>query len=190
MRFVFTIFYTGNFQVPPEKNHPHLKCQFPPKSQFDLSPSYVNILKNGSAPQGGANYVIPNKKIRLKPDISNPISGIPNIILLYRAYIAILSLTCLRRHQKLWNKLILRTKNDFAVPIFLFFIIYFKTYLFFIFRTSRLFKEVLWKSHKKIKRQLHRSKVWKETLKMCSILFWWTFLEASIKFENKNDGLF
>ena len=101
LRFVFTIFYTGNFQVPPEKNHPHLKCQFPPKSQFDLSPSYVNILKNGSAPQGGANYVIPNKKIRLKPDISNPISGIPNIILLYRAYIAILSLTCLRRHQKL-----------------------------------------------------------------------------------------
>ena len=29
--FVFTIFYTGSFQVPPEKNHPHLKYQFPPK---------------------------------------------------------------------------------------------------------------------------------------------------------------
>ena len=23
--------YTGNFQVPPEKIHPHPKCQFPPK---------------------------------------------------------------------------------------------------------------------------------------------------------------
>ena len=31
LRFVFTIFYTGSFQVPPKKNHPHLKCQFPPK---------------------------------------------------------------------------------------------------------------------------------------------------------------
>ena len=29
--FVFTIFYTGSFQAPPKKNHPHLKCQFPPK---------------------------------------------------------------------------------------------------------------------------------------------------------------
>ena len=31
LRFVLTISYTGSFQVPPEKNHPHLKCQFPPK---------------------------------------------------------------------------------------------------------------------------------------------------------------
>ena len=31
LRFLFTIFYRGSFQVPPEKNHPHLKCQFPPK---------------------------------------------------------------------------------------------------------------------------------------------------------------
>ena len=31
LRYVFTIFYTGSFQVPPKKNHPHLKCQFPPK---------------------------------------------------------------------------------------------------------------------------------------------------------------
>ena len=27
LRFVFTI-YTGSFQVPPKKYHPHLKCQF------------------------------------------------------------------------------------------------------------------------------------------------------------------
>ena len=31
LRFVFTIFNTGSFQVPPKKNHPHLQCQFPPK---------------------------------------------------------------------------------------------------------------------------------------------------------------
>ena len=31
LRFVFTIFYTASFQVPPEKNHPYLKSQFPPK---------------------------------------------------------------------------------------------------------------------------------------------------------------
>ena len=31
LRYVFTIFYTGSFQVPPKKNYPHLKCQFPPK---------------------------------------------------------------------------------------------------------------------------------------------------------------
>ena len=31
LRFIFTIFYTESFQVPPEKNYPHLKCQFPPK---------------------------------------------------------------------------------------------------------------------------------------------------------------
>ena len=30
-RFVFTIFYTESFQVPPKKNHPHLKCQSPHK---------------------------------------------------------------------------------------------------------------------------------------------------------------
>ena len=31
LRFVVSSFYTGSFQVPPEKNHPQLKCQFPPK---------------------------------------------------------------------------------------------------------------------------------------------------------------
>ena len=31
LRFIFTIFITGSFQVPPEKNQPHLKCPFPPK---------------------------------------------------------------------------------------------------------------------------------------------------------------
>ena len=29
-RLVFTILYAGNFIVLPEKNYPHLKCQFPP----------------------------------------------------------------------------------------------------------------------------------------------------------------
>ena len=31
VRFVFTVFYTGSFQVPPKKNQPNLKYQFPPK---------------------------------------------------------------------------------------------------------------------------------------------------------------
>ena len=31
LRFVFTIFYKESFQVLPKKNHPYLKCQFPPK---------------------------------------------------------------------------------------------------------------------------------------------------------------
>ena len=34
LRFVFTIFYTGSFELPPEKNYPHLNCQFPPKTQI------------------------------------------------------------------------------------------------------------------------------------------------------------
>ena len=28
---IFFCFQVGSFQVLPEKNHPHLKCQFPPK---------------------------------------------------------------------------------------------------------------------------------------------------------------
>ena len=31
LRYVFTIFYTGSFQVSTKKNYPHLTCQFPPK---------------------------------------------------------------------------------------------------------------------------------------------------------------
>ena len=31
LRFVFAIFCTGSFQVPPKKNHPHQKWQFLPK---------------------------------------------------------------------------------------------------------------------------------------------------------------
>ena len=38
LRFLFPVFYN--------KNHLHLKCQF----RFDLSPSYINLLKNGSTP--------------------------------------------------------------------------------------------------------------------------------------------
>ena len=29
LRFLFTIFHTGSFRVPPEKNHPHLKVPVP-----------------------------------------------------------------------------------------------------------------------------------------------------------------
>ena len=29
LRLVFTVFYTGSFQAPPEKNYHYLKCQFP-----------------------------------------------------------------------------------------------------------------------------------------------------------------
>ena len=43
MRFVFTIFYTGSYQFQPEKK------STPPKVPIDLSPSYINVLKNGSA---------------------------------------------------------------------------------------------------------------------------------------------
>ena len=32
--FYSLFFYTGSFQVPPEKNHSHLKCQFSPKIQI------------------------------------------------------------------------------------------------------------------------------------------------------------
>ena len=42
--------YTGNFQVPPEKYHLTQKGNFYPKSQFDLSFWYLNLLKKGSHP--------------------------------------------------------------------------------------------------------------------------------------------
>ena len=32
VRFVFTIFYTRSFQIPLEKNHHHIKCEFLPKT--------------------------------------------------------------------------------------------------------------------------------------------------------------
>ena len=50
LRFAFIIFYTGSFHVPPKKNFPHLKFQLNPKSQLDVSFSYINVLKNGSSP--------------------------------------------------------------------------------------------------------------------------------------------
>ena len=46
--FVFSIFYTESFQVPHEKNHPHLKCQLPPK--ITIWHTSLHILKNGSTP--------------------------------------------------------------------------------------------------------------------------------------------
>ena len=56
------IFYIASFQVPSGNNHPQLKCQFRPdlNSQFDLSPSFINLMKNGStspsSPRRVANY--------------------------------------------------------------------------------------------------------------------------------------
>ena len=46
----------------------------PPISQFDLSPSYINILENGSTPlppitqggDGGANYALLEAKVIMK----------------------------------------------------------------------------------------------------------------------------
>ena len=46
LRFIFNIFYTRGFQDPPEKNHPTYSANFHTKSWFDLSPSYINVLKN------------------------------------------------------------------------------------------------------------------------------------------------
>ena len=57
LRFIFTIFNTGNFQVPPEKNYPQLKCQFPtliwPKSPKSPHPPWP---KEGS---GGCKLCLP-----------------------------------------------------------------------------------------------------------------------------------
>ena len=37
-------FYTGSFQVPPVKNHTTLSANSHPELQFDLCPSYLNLL--------------------------------------------------------------------------------------------------------------------------------------------------
>ena len=58
LRFVFTIFYTWSFQVPLEKDHPTLNANSHPKLQFDLSPSYISILKNGSDPPHHPGVVV------------------------------------------------------------------------------------------------------------------------------------
>ena len=47
--------YVGNFQVPSKKITPTQSANSHPKSQFDLSPYYINLVKNGSFP----NYEIP-----------------------------------------------------------------------------------------------------------------------------------
>ena len=63
LRFVFTTSYTGSFQVPPEKITPSQSANSHQKSQFDLSPSYIKLLRNGSTTppqppitQGGAGW--------------------------------------------------------------------------------------------------------------------------------------
>ena len=71
LRFVFTTSYTGSFQVPPEKITPTQSVNSHQKFQFDLSPSYINLLRNGSTTpptppyprevgDGGVNYVFDN----------------------------------------------------------------------------------------------------------------------------------
>ena len=64
LRFVFTIFYIGIFQVPPKKNHPCLKCQFLPKlpilpksllykrSEKWLSPPFTQECEGGGGGDG------------------------------------------------------------------------------------------------------------------------------------------
>ena len=49
--------YAGRFQVPPKKITPTLKANSHPKYQFNESPSYMKVLKNGSTHHlGGVNY--------------------------------------------------------------------------------------------------------------------------------------
>ena len=67
--YSLTSIYTGNFQVPPEKNHPNPNFQFPPK--IPIWPKFLlyEPSENGSAPstlppppplspRGDANYDI------------------------------------------------------------------------------------------------------------------------------------
>ena len=61
--FAFSIFYTRSFQVPPEKNHPHLKCrkcQFPPKISiwlksllYKYSEKWLRLTPSHSITHGG-----------------------------------------------------------------------------------------------------------------------------------------
>ena len=54
------IFYTGSFPVSPEKTTPTKSANSHPKSQFDLRPSYINLLKNGSSPRWELWYCTAN----------------------------------------------------------------------------------------------------------------------------------
>ena len=63
LRLVFTIFCTESFQFPPEKDHPHLKCQFPtkipiwPKSLLNKrSEKWLNPSHRTRGRRGVANY--------------------------------------------------------------------------------------------------------------------------------------
>ena len=65
LRFVLTIFYIGSFQFPPE-NHPHLKCQFPPKISilpksllYKRSKKWLTPIHQ---PGGGVNYAVCQKR--------------------------------------------------------------------------------------------------------------------------------
>ena len=53
--YLLFFIYVGNFQVPSKKITPTQSANSHPKSQFDLSPYYINLVKNGSFP----NYEIP-----------------------------------------------------------------------------------------------------------------------------------
>ena len=64
---LYSLFFIQEiFKSHLKKNHPHLKCQFPPKIPIWPKTSHINVLKNGSgAPLpdpphqprgGGANY--------------------------------------------------------------------------------------------------------------------------------------
>ena len=53
--FAFTIFYKGSFQVPPEKNHPHLEVLIPTQNP---NSTYVPPISAPQSPteKGSANY--------------------------------------------------------------------------------------------------------------------------------------
>ena len=60
--------YKGNFKVQPEKIYPSQNANSHPKSRFDLSSYYINLLKNGltssappplPSPREYVNYKVP-----------------------------------------------------------------------------------------------------------------------------------
>ena len=69
LRYVFTIFYRGSFQIPSDKNYPYPKCQFSPKIPIWPKSLYINVLTNGSAPPSpreggwGWGWVVRTKNI-------------------------------------------------------------------------------------------------------------------------------
>ena len=73
LRCVFSIFYVGSFQVPPEKNHCHLKCQFPhkipiwPKSLlYEHSEKWLSPTPHPQSPRGGGGCKLRRTHLNLQ----------------------------------------------------------------------------------------------------------------------------